>query len=129
MKFVAITFIVIALSACAAQPLQPEAKMVRLTTIEPDKNCEFLGDITGNQGDFFTGEFTSNANLETGARNDIKNKAYSMGGNVVFILTQRAGQSGAYDPNYGGGTSQTNVTLSGNVYYCPNSEFTIMKKQ
>lgn len=121
MKFISIIFIAIGLAACAAQPLKPEAKMVRLTTIEPSKNCQFLGDITGNQGDFFSGEFTSNADLETGARHDLKNKAHNMGGNIVFILTQRAGQSGAYAPEYGGGTSQTNVTLSGNVYRCPTS--------
>ncbi|WP_131701662.1 DUF4156 domain-containing protein, partial [Enterobacter hormaechei] len=79
----------------------------------------FLGEVTGSQGNFFTGGWTSNSNLETGARNDLKNQAYSMGGNVVVILTQRAGQTGsAY---FGSGSSQqTNVTLSGTVYRCNN---------
>ncbi len=52
--------------------------------------------------------------MEKGARNDIKNKASAMGGNVVYLLTQRAGHSG----DYGGSSYQSNVTLTGNVYRC-----------
>jgi hypothetical protein len=108
---------VLSLGACSALPLQQNASLVRLTHQEPNaENCKFLGDVTGNQGDFFTGGFTSNADLETGARNDIKNKAIALGGNVVYILTQRAGQTGTYNVGIGG--QQTNVTLSGNVYHC-----------
>jgi len=110
---------VLSLGACSALPLQQNASLVRLTHQEPSADtCKFLGDVTGNQGDFFTGGFTSNADLETGARNDIKNKATVMGGNVVYLLTQRAGQTGNYNGDFGGGTQQTNVTLSGNVYHC-----------
>lgn len=106
------------LSACSAIPVQDSASMIRLTHTEPSgEHCKFLGDVTGNQGDFFTGGFTSNADLETGARNDLKNKANAMGGNVVYLLTQRAGQTGNYGDDMGG-TQQTNVTLSGNVYHC-----------
>ncbi|WP_253248803.1 DUF4156 domain-containing protein, partial [Klebsiella pneumoniae] len=73
--------------------------------------------VTGSQGNFFTGGWTSNSNLETGARNDLKNKAWKMGGNVVVLLTQRAGQTGSV--YHGTGSSQqTNVTLSGTVYRC-----------
>jgi hypothetical protein len=109
------------LTACASKPLNPEASLVRLTTIEPGNECEFLGDITGNQGDFITGEFTSNKNLETGARHDLKNQAHKMGGNVVFLLTQRAGQTASMTWDIGGTSVQTNVTLSGNVYFCPTN--------
>ncbi len=95
-------------------------KKVRLTNQEPGRECTFLGDTTGNQGNFFTGGWTSNRNLETGARNDLKNSAYAMGGNVVYLLTQRAGVTGS--GAYGSGSSaQTNVTLTGNVYKCPNN--------
>lgn len=109
------------LAACASKPLNPEARLVKLTTVEPGTECQFLGDITGNQGDFFTGEFTSNQDLETGARHDLKNKAHQMGGNVVFLLTQRAGQTGSFAWDLGGSSVQTNVTLGGNVYFCPTS--------
>lgn len=119
MKFIYTSILLASLAGCSAVPLQSDAKFVRLTNSEPTSECRFLGDVTGNQGDFFTGEFTSNENLETGARNDLKNKAYAMGGNVIYLLTQRAGQSGSFDTEFGGGISQTNVTLSGNVYKCP----------
>lgn len=106
------------LAGCAATPLQPSAEAVRITTAEPGSECRFLGDITGSQGNAFTGGFTSNRNLETGARNDLKNRAAALGGNVVVLLTQRAGQTGSFGES-GGSISQTNVTLSGNVYHCP----------
>jgi len=115
---VILSLAVLSLTACSAIPLQQSASLVRLTHQEPTSDqCKFLGDITGNQGDFFTGGFTSNADLETGARNDIKNQASALGGNVVYLLTQRAGQTGSYSDEFGG-NQQTNVTLSGNVYYC-----------
>ncbi|MBU2893465.1 DUF4156 domain-containing protein [Colwellia sp. D2M02] len=118
-------FMASSLAACSSIDVSQDATMVRLTHNEPSiKECHFLGDVTGSQGDFFVGAFTSNENLETGARNDIKNKAKALGGNVVYLLTERAGQTGSVggiDGNVSGGSQQTNVTLSGNVYYCPVS--------
>ena len=116
-----ISYLTLALSltACQAIKLNAGAEYIRLTHNEPGNECQFLGDVSGNQGDFFTGEFTSNEELETGARNDIKNQALMLGGNTIYLLTQRAGQTGSYDPEFGGGVTQTNVTLSGNVYHCP----------
>jgi hypothetical protein len=107
-----------ALSGCAAVPSNSGADRVRITNTEPGKECRFLGDVTGNQGNFVTGPWTSNENLEIGARNIIKNKAFAMGANVVVLLTQRAGQSGSYVQG-GGSMTQTNVVLTGNAYRCP----------
>ena len=107
------------LAACAATPLQPGAELVRVTHIEPTGGCRFLGDVTGNQGNAFTGTYTTNANLETGARNDLKNKAAALGGNLVVIITERAGQTGSgFGLEGGGSLHQTNVTLTGSVYRC-----------
>lgn len=106
---------ILLLAACAPIALNNTgATAVRLTHNEPGPPCKFLGDVTGSQGDFLLGGITSNADLETGARNDLKNKAAAMGGNVVYVLTSRAGQTGTKD-----NLAQTNVTLSGNVYRCP----------
>jgi hypothetical protein len=117
MKRALVLAFTLSLAACQAVPLQPGAAEVRLTNEEP-AGCKFLGDVTGNQGNAVTGGFTSNRTLETGARNDIKNRAREMGGNVVYLLTNRAGQTGSFGSE-GGGVNQTNVTLSGNVYSCP----------
>lgn len=83
------------LAGCAATPLNPEAQMVRIVTTQPS-GCKYLGEVTGNQGDFFTGEFTSNANLETGARNSMKNEAAKLGANTVQLISNRAGQTGSF---------------------------------
>jgi hypothetical protein len=112
-------FALAALAGCAATSVQPGAETVRITNTEPGSECKFIGDITGNQGNAFTGPFTPNKNLETGARNDLKNKAAALGGNVVMLLTERAGQTGSISDG-GGSIAQTNVTLSGNVYRCPS---------
>src|SRR4249920_2361587 len=104
--------VAIVLMACAING-QRGAELVRVTNREPGRECKFLGDVTGSQGNRFTGGFTSNANLETGARNDLKNKAFDLGGNVVYLLFQRDSQTGD-------SRDRKNVTLSGNVYRCPN---------
>jgi len=108
------------ISGCASIQLNPEAMKVRVTHNEP-VDCEFVGDVTGTQGNKFSGAWTSNANLETGARNDLKNKAYNLGGDTVYILTNRAGQTSTGSGNRGffsSNTQQTNVTFSGSVFKC-----------
>ena len=101
------------LPSCAPIPVAGgPASSVRLTHNEPT-GCTFLGEATGSQGNFLLGVITSNSDMETGARNDLKNKAAAMGGNVVYLLTQRAGVTATRDHS-----EQTNVTLGGNVYRC-----------
>jgi hypothetical protein len=102
------------LSACSAIPLNTGAEKVRLTNREPDKTCKFLGDVQGGQGGYWTGGYTSNENLETGARNDLKNKAAALGGNTVAILSDRATDAGYFLSSY-----KQDVMLVGNVYACP----------
>lgn len=112
------------LVGCQATEMKPGAEKVRIMQSEP-KGCKYMGEATGNQGNFFTGAYTSNANLETGARNELKNKALEMGGNVIVILTNRAGQTGSGGTDaYGGyhsSSQQTNVVLTGTVFNCPDS--------
>ncbi|RPH29706.1 DUF4156 domain-containing protein [Buttiauxella warmboldiae] len=118
MKKITLIALAILLAGCSAQNLNPQAQSVRVTNNEPGKECKFLGDVTGSQGNALAGVWTTNSNLETGARNDLKNQAANMGGNVVSIITQRAGHSGnTFDGT--GMSRQTDVTLTGNVYKCP----------
>lgn len=111
--------IVLALASCAANQLKPGADLVRIFQSEP-KGCKYIGEVTGNQGNFFTGVYTSNENLETGARNELKNAAIDKGGNAIVLLTNRSGQSGG-GSQYGFATRQTNVTLTATVFNCPKS--------
>ncbi len=126
-----IIFIIAALmlSACAAiQPVDPRVNTkVIASTNPPPKGCKYVTQVLGSQGNFFTGSWTSNANLEMGAMNYLKNKAFQADGNYVQLVTNRAGVTGSgsissdgHGGSFGGGSSeQTNVTSTGNVYRCP----------
>ncbi len=116
LKFI---FFTIVLAGCAATELKLGADKIRIMLNEP-KGCKYLGEVTGNQGNFFTGVYTSNENLETGARNDLKNKALEKGANAMVFLTNRAGST-SNGGRYGYSGSQTNVTLTATIYNCPDS--------
>lgn len=102
------------LAGCSANELKPGAERVRITNQEP-KDCQFLGMVTGHQGNSFTGAYTSNTNLEQGALNTARNEAYALGADTLVILTQRAGVTGSWAYQ-----QETNVILSGNAYKCSN---------
>lgn len=110
--------IVFTIAGCSSVGLTPEAQRVVLSPNAPPQGCKYVGSVTGNQGNFLTGGFTSNANLEQGAMNDVKNKAAGLGANYVQLMTNRAGVSGGISGGQGG-SSQTNVTYTGNAYNCP----------
>ncbi|MEY2699912.1 MAG: hypothetical protein RIQ52_667 [Pseudomonadota bacterium] len=107
---------VLILQGCSAVPLQPAAAHVRLMNQEPT-GCEYLGEVTGEQGGAFSGPWTSNANLETGARNDMKNSAATMGADTVVVLSTRAGNTGNWGQG-SGHSEQTNVVYSGTAWRC-----------
>jgi len=117
MRTICAVICVSALVGCASVELESGAQQVKIVTNEP-QGCEYLGEVTGSQGDFFTGAFTSNANLETGARHDMKNQAAKLGANTVQMLTNRAGQTGSMGQG-SGSMEQTNVTYTGVAYKCP----------
>lgn len=110
------------MASCASIDLDPQANKVIASPNPAPKGCKYLGQVSGNQGNFFTGGFTSNRNLEVGAMNDMKNQASKMGANYVQMIVNRAGVTGSmsmHDGNGGGSTEQTNVTNMGNAYSCP----------
>ncbi|WP_419420160.1 DUF4156 domain-containing protein [Legionella sp. D16C41] len=125
-KILVISSFTLLFAGCAAIPPEPQA--VRGVIVSPKaapQGCKYLGQVVGNQGNFLTGGFTSNRNLEEGAMNDLKNKAIKLGANYIQLLTNRAGTTGsmsgfnAQNNGYMSGSSQqTNVTNLGNAYIC-----------
>jgi hypothetical protein len=89
----------------------------RLRAQNRTPNANFSATSQETRANLFTGPFISNENLETGARNDLKNKAAAVGGNLVVLITSAPVSGSAGEA--GGSILQTNVTLSGNVYRCP----------
>ncbi len=110
----ALTLAALVLAGCSANELSPGAARVRVTNQEPT-GCEFLGTVTGHQGNSFTGAYTSNTNLEQGALNTARNEAANLGANTLVILTQRAGVTGSWAYQ-----QETNVIVTGTAYKCPN---------
>ena len=99
------------MSGCAAIPTTPEGVKVELVNDRPTGNCKALGEAIGSQGNWFTGDVTSNADLMLGARNDLRNKAAAMGGNVVHV--QNVSNASAW-----GSSGTTNTTVVGRIYKC-----------
>lgn len=110
LKIFAVPFFCLAIFGCAAKSLSPGAQQVRVLNAMPDPKCQYLGEVVGSQGNFFTGEYTKDANLQLGALNDMRNQAANMGGNVVILLSNKIGLTEG---------SERNVTSVGNVYKCP----------
>jgi len=115
------TILSLLLAGCSSIPLEPAAHKVIVSPNQVPNGCKYIGQVVGNQGNFFSGGFTSNKNLEEGAMHDIKNKASKLGANYVQLITNRAGSTGSISGSsnaFGGGSSETNVTNLGNAYLC-----------
>jgi hypothetical protein len=111
------------MAGCSSTPLMPQAASIMVSpNPSVPQGCKYLGQVIGNQGNFFTGSYTSNKNLEQGAINDLKNQASQLGANYVQLITDRAGNTGGMNAGTGG-LSETNVTYTGNAYKCPSSAF------
>jgi hypothetical protein len=102
---------VLFLVSCSAISTTQKGESVELVTVKPPGNCKPLGDVVGSQGNWITGDYTSNKNLLIGARNDLRNQAAEMGGNFVWV--QDSSNTNAW-----GSTGTTNTTVLGVVYRC-----------
>lgn len=112
MKILFLISVSVVLSACAAKQTLPGAEHVELVNDLPDKEkCQFVGEVVGSQGNWFTGDLTSNKNLVIGARNELRNEAFKLGANVVYI--QDLKNTNAY-----GSLGTTNTTGVGKAYKC-----------
>jgi len=104
----------LAICGCMATQLQTGAENIRLVRVAP-KNCERLADVKGSQGNLLSGDFTSPADLDDGARSDLLNHAYRAGANVVQLVDREGRSSGTW----AGDSSPGNVTYTGIAWRCP----------
>lgn len=104
-----------AMGACAAAPLQvPEAAEILVTRNAPAEDCQFVGEVRGSQGNFWTAEFTSDKDLVVGARNQLRDAAFQLGANFVQIELENLSHNTA-DLSSGGVYASTVI---GNAYRC-----------
>jgi hypothetical protein len=100
------------LVGCAAVPVSEEARGIELVNDKPDMSkCKFLGEVTGSQGNWITGDLTPNKNLIEGARNKLRNEAHKLGGNIVYV--QGVTSQGSW-----GSLGLDNSTIIGKTYKC-----------
>ena len=107
-----ITLLGVLIAGCAAVQVLPEARAIELVNEPPDRTiCEFLGEVVGSQGNFITGDYTSNKNLVIGARNELRNEASKLGANVVYVQDHK-------NTSAHGSLGTTNTTVVGKAYRC-----------
>ena len=110
------------LTGCAAKQASPGADKVFVSEELPPVGCHFVGEVQGGQGNFWTSDFTSDRNLLTGARNEMRNQALSLGANYVMVETQSHSHNTA---RYSLGGTYASVII-GNAYACPDKALSIM---
>ena len=96
---------IVLMYSCSAIPIR-EGAAIEIVNEKPQGNCKMLGEVVGSQGSWITGSWTSNKNLMAGARNDLRNQAAAMGGNVVYVQSSSRA------------VGEKNTTLFGTVYRC-----------
>nr|WP_239424298.1 DUF4156 domain-containing protein [Vibrio galatheae] len=66
----------------------PDAQSVhlRLDSQFDANHCQWLGEITGSEGHWYSYLFFSNDVMVRGALNDAKNQAFELGANTVFLI-------------------------------------------
>lgn len=103
------------LAACAAKPLMPSAGTVFLSKDSPPGECHFTGDVQGTQGNIWLAQFTTDANLIEGARNEVRNAASAMDANYVQIETE------SFSVNTGGIGGTHSAVVIGHAYRCDDT--------
>ena len=106
---------VLLLAGCMAKSPSYGGTQVMVSPDKPPAGCEFLGAVSGEQGNFITGPWTPNRNLEDGAMNDLKNNAAQRGANYVQLINQNSTSTNKLR------RSQMTSYISGNAYKCPPS--------
>ncbi len=98
----------IMLSSCSlldTHQLHPTAQIVKIfDSYEQVKDCQFISDLVGSEGTWYSFLFVSNKKLALASINDLKNQANALRANSIHIQN-----------NFNFNTS---VTLWGQAYHC-----------
>lgn len=110
-------FLIISAVLSCAIPLNQGAEVVQLIYIKPsNESCQFLGQTSASDGGMVSGDFMSDEKIHKNTAHIMKNKAYEMGGNIVYIQQQ-------FNKNKKLTTNMTNQTMLGFVYYCEGLQY------
>jgi len=94
-------------SGCSAVHPKPGAGNMPIVNDREDvRNCHYLGEAIGVAGSWWYYWAIANRDLTEWARDDLRNRAFDMGGNRVLIQRNE-------------NTYATSVVFIGQVYRCP----------
>jgi len=107
-KTVLIFLATLIFTGCSAtNVLKPEASHVRIVDeIFASQRCEYLGEVIGSEGKIYNAIFISNKDLTRGARSDMRNQTFDMGGNLIVT-------------DFNALTYTSSTVYVGNAYHCP----------
>ena len=79
-------FLVTTLGACTVATVNKDARHVEIAA-EPLKlkDCQYLGEVIGSEGHWYTYLFLSNRSMVQAAVDDVRNRAAAVGADTVFI--------------------------------------------
>lgn len=111
-QYFSVLLLALIVAACSATTVKPGAEKVEIVSEVPNKlKCKFIAEVTGSQGNWLSGNYTSNENLMTGARNVLRNETYKVGGNVVHVQALENSSSWR-------SLGTTNTIVVGKAYKC-----------
>lgn len=110
MRIVCMLLLFLLIPGCAAKQVTAAGSRVKIVHEKPQGDCREVGEVTGTQGNWVSGGYTSNKNLVEGARNDMKNEAAKMGGTHVWLQN--------LNTNTGMYSNTVNALAIGVVYQC-----------
>lgn len=103
---------IVLLAGCStSHKLTTAGQQITFTDSKPAAECQLLGEVTGTQSNWLSGNGGESSSLR-GAANDLRNKAAAMGGNMIY---------GANSPsqNLLASFVPLDSKMVGQVYKCP----------
>lgn len=94
--------------------LTAAGQSVRFTDEQPGSECRLLGELTGTQSNWLSGQNGDNSAMR-GAANDLRNRAAAMGGNVIYGATSPVSKKETYLASF----VPLDSKIQGKVFTCP----------
>lgn len=108
---IGVSLLVVLAGCSTTNQLTTAGAGVKFVNSQPGAECQYLGDITGVQSTWFSGNASESSSMR-GAANDLRNKAAAMGGNSVYGAdSTQASMWSAFVP--------LDNKMIGKVYHCP----------
>lgn len=103
--------VVLSAGCSTTNQLSPAGQAVTLTETPPSSECRLLGQVSGAQRNWLSGNNTDASSMR-GATNDLRNKAAAMGGNTLYNV-------GSPSETIWSSFAPLDSKVVGSVYKCP----------